>query len=556
MMYMRRDKTQGNKTSRPAHLNRTGCLTAALAALILATPLRPLQAESPTSPTPSPSDQPGQIEISPEAPSSGWTPPTEAAPPEAPQAMPEDPYWQETVERAVEQFESDNPAIRRSAVMLLGKYPVPPARDVVGRALEDPDKSVRQAALVSVLEEPGQIYPPFVNKMLRLLADPDVAIRRIASNSVRTIVHSFPFRFQPGAQMRQQLSDEAQQILQNAFRDEDVSVRRNMVTHYPLLRIELPQETVVALLHDSDHEVAVHALRWGLSLLSPAALADEVAEMVEHESDVFRLELARALQSHRSPDVLHALEHLQHDSHPPVAIEAMLATFNHRQSVSLYDRMMELYRESGMRGDIGQRLIFAAQMLGDQGEPFLREWLKDNNPSNRQQASRIYLNRFGQEAEFDLLLTLLTDSVQQVRQQASRTLIQSNRELSETELREVTSIRYADVRQAATQLAEHLPADQAEDFLLDLLLDEVRDVRLAALQQIGVLQIPGWEEIMSISLHVDDPLTSRTALDWLIRNSNPGILELLQTHLDENPQSPHRQRIEAHLQRHQTSGPS
>jgi HEAT repeat protein len=487
-------------------------------------------------------------------------PPPPSAPPvgspdEA--GVPEDPYWQETVARAVEQFASDNPDVRRSAVMLLGKYPVPPAREVVGRALQDPHPSVRQAALVSLLEEQGQMNPALAEPALRLLADPDVSIRRIASNSIRTVVYSFPFTLRPGlGQVQRQLSSEAERILQAAFADPDVSVRQNMVTNFPLLQISLPEKTVVDLLHDPDQEVAVNALRWGLNLLTPGTLHRELETMAQHPSPIFRLELARALQSRPSPASLLVWSQLQQDPHPPVAIEAMLGLFNQQPDQALYQRMMDLFRQQGRRSDAGPRLILAVQMLDDSSEPFLREWMEETDPALRQQAVQVYLSRFRGRIDRELLFSLLNDTIPGIRQQAVRTLIQSNLSLTDHEIRQAVTNRHPDVRQAAAGLAALLPPARAEDLLLDLLLDEVRQVRQAALQQIGLRQIDGWEEIMSISLRVDDPIIQRTALDWLMRIPTPETLRLLRLYRDETPQSPLRPQIEAHLRRHPNSDPS
>lgn len=555
MMMRRHERPEPKRTGSPVSFPRLPLLALAF----LLGPVAGIQAEPPSQvPPPPPPQRPAHIQFNPAPqPPPGFVQPGQFQEPEMTEEMARDPYWRETVDRAVAEFESENPDVRRSAVMLLGKYPVEPARRVVGQALEDPDASVRQAALVSVLEEQGMINPAFSEKMLRLLADPNVSIRRIASNSVRSLIHSFPFGMpQGGVQIQRQISPEATRILQNAFRDDDVSVRRNMVTNYPFLQITLPEETVVALLHDRDREVAVHALRWGLSRLSPPTLSREIAELAQHEDDTFRLELARALQSQYSPAAVEALERLQNDPHAPVAIEAMLALFQNRQSIQMYERLVALYRESGRGSDAGQRIIFAAQMLGEDGRRFLREWLQHTNPALRQDAARIYLNRFGSDAETGFLLSLLNDSVQGIRQQAMRVLMQINERLSAEEIRLTMENRYPDVRQAAAGLVSLLPPEQSEDLLLDLLLDEVREVRLAALQQIGLRQIPGWEEIMSISLQVEDPVINRTALDWLIRHSTPEALRLLRAFRDENPRSPLRPQIEAHLRRFERGDPT
>jgi HEAT repeat protein len=543
-VYTKQDARSAARSVRHYHV----ILTGAFCSLLF-----PLHGEEPPAPPAFP--PPIEIQFSPPPQPLGPGGPGEVYPPA--ETLPgEDPYWQETVERAVEQFKSNNPEVRRSAVMLLGKYPVGPAREVVERALEDPDAGVRQAALVSVLEEPAQLHPAFANKLFRLLADPEVSIRRIASNALSMVIHSFPFALHPGAgQMHRQLPEEANRILREAFRDQDVSVRRNMVANYPFLRIDLPQDIVIGLLRDPDIQVAVPALQWGLPLLSPQALAREVSSLIEHENPAFRLELTRALQSRRSPEAFQALEELQNDPHPPVAIEAMLAIFYQRQSVELYQRILQRFREAGRPAEMGQRIILGAQMLGDQGKPFLREWMEESNPALRQQAVQVYLSRFGHEEEAELLLSLTDDPLQGVRQQALRALMQSSHRLTAEQVRRTISSRHLDVRRSAPALAASLPAKEAEDLLLDLLLDDARDVRVAALQQIGIRQIPGWEEIMGISLRVDDPIINRAAMEWLIRHPTPATLEALRGYVEENPRSPLRLQIESHLKRNQAAAP-
>lgn len=539
MMTQRRNRQHSTRSPRfPVRALLIGALLAGCTGL--------LDAQQPSSPP----ERPGQIRITPQQAPIQLQPNSDAS-------VSGDPYWRETVEKAIDQYQSENPDVRRSAVMLLGKYPVPPARETVAQALKDPDAGVRQAALVSALEEQTQINGAFRGKLLPLLADPEVSIRRIASSSLPMIVHSYPFVLHPGTgQMERQLPGNAKKILQAAFRDDDVSVRRNMVDNYPLLRIDLPQETVISLLHDTDVQVAVHSLSWGLALLEPPTLKRELESLVRHESETFRLELARALQSRPIPEALEALGRLVDDPSPAVALEAMLASFQHRPSVELYEKMVELYRDQAGASDVGQRVIFAAQMLGDRGEPYLREWLADKNPAHRQQAARVYLSRFAEQAETGFLLSLLEDPVQEVRLQAVRALMQTHERLTAEHVRQLISSRHTDVRRSAAGLTRFLPTEAAEGILLDLLLDNERDVQLAALQQIGQRRIEGWEEIMGITLEVDDPITSRTAVEWLMRNPTPKTLKILRAYRKTNPNTPWRPQIDAHLKRHQPSEPS
>lgn len=462
----------------------------------------------------------------------------------------EDPYWRETVESAISQYREGKPEERRSAVMLLGKYPVPPAQSVLAEALEDPSADVRQAALVSVLEEQMRIDPMFHDKLLPMLGDPAVSIRRIASSSLPMIISSYPFSVQgPAGHVQRRLPEDSTDIILRAFRDEDASVRRNMVNSYAILRIPLPEETLVALLHDPDLQVAIHALRWALPLLPAPAFDREIRRLAKHDAPAFRLELARTLQGQPGIRSAEALKLLQADANPAVALEALLGIFQQERSVAVYQKMVDLYQQSGGADDIGRRIVFSAQLLDEQAEPFLRDWIEQDDPALRQQALQVYLSRFATDIEIDFLLTLIEDPVREVRQQAARAMMQASRRLTIDHVRQAAASRHIDVRRLAPDLTRTLSDADAESILLDLLLDNERDVRIATLRQIGQRRIDGWEEILGISLRVNDPLISRTALEALLREPTSGAIEILRTYRQETPRSPWAPQIDAFLQR-------
>lgn len=468
-----------------------------------------------------------------------------------------DPYWQETVERALEQFRNGNTDQRRSSIMLLGKYPVPPARAAMTEALSDKDASVRRAALVSLLETQMPIASQTGGQMLRLLADPEVSVRRIASSSVAMIVQQFPLSMNPtDLQPTRSFPEGIRQILQNAFRDDDVTVRRNMVGHFPYLQLELPPETLVALLHDPDDEVAIHAVRWALPRLGEKLLAQESAKLIERENPLFRLEVAKGLQNSASPAARQILKKLEKDPDPAVAIEAMLAHFQRQPTSELYKDLLDRFHQNPGRNDASQRIIFSAQLLGQAGEPFLREWLQSENPAYRQYAAQAYLNGYGREADPDFLLTLLDDASPVIRQQILQTFLRNPRTLTSEHRHQIATSRYPDVRRFAAQMAATLPAKEAENLLMELLLDESTEVRVTALQQIANRRIPGWEEILVLSLHEENPQINNTSLLWLTRQPTPEIVRLLTEFAENNPNSSVRPRIDQFLQQFQNRKPA
>ncbi len=469
----------------------------------------------------------------------------------------EDPYWQETVDRALEQLRTGNAEQRRSAVMLLGKYPAPPAQAAVSEALADSDAAVRRAALVSLLEAQTPIPPETGARMLALLADPDVSIRRIASNAAPMMLRFFSLTMNPGdLQPQRNFPPAVDEAIRKAFRDPDAAVRRNMVQHYPYLRVSLPQETLVALLHDSDPEVAIHAVRWALPLLDEPTLAAESSPLAENENPLFRLEIARALQHASSPAARSILEKLEQDPHDPVAIEAMLSRFRRDANPELYRELVDRYRQSSGNSDAAQRIIFSAQLLGPAGESFLREWMNDENPAHRQHATQAFLSGYGTKAETGFLLSLLDDSTPVIRQQVMQLLMRGRAPLSPEQIRSIAAHRYPDVRRLTAQLTAVLPQETAENLLMELLLDDQTEVRVAALQQIASRRISGWEEILLLSLHEENPAITQTSLVWLTRQPTPQILQRLADFVSQNPNSSARPRIDAFLQQHSARVPN
>ena len=464
----------------------------------------------------------------------------------------DDPYWEETVNRALEELESEEAEIRRSAVMLLGKYPVPSAQEAVVRSLGDGAAPVRQAALVSLFETPRPTSTQVAVKVVALVGDEDTGIRRIASNMIPHILQSFPFTMRPGdRQPRRNMPDEAAAVLVNAFLDEDVSVRRNMVSHYPMLRIELPESTIARLLMDEDREVAVQTLGWGLREIGPDRLDTVLSALAKREESVIRMELARNLQGRHERAAEEALRVLRDDEDPGVSLEARLGLFQKRPNESDYREIVELVRSSRPRGETVNRVIMATQFLGADGRPFLLEWLEDSNSAHRFQAAALLLSRMQSLTENrDLVARLLRDSSSQVREQAMQAVIRRAAEIDDDLLRDITENPHRDVRRVAIHLANNLDPRRAKDLLMDLLLDEAVEVRLHALQAIGNRNMEGWSEIMGFSLRDGDPAIRQTAAQWLLRSTEEPALTVLRDYLVENPRSPLRSRIETHLRRH------
>ena len=471
-----------------------------------------------------------------------------------PEAMPEEEreYWEETVERALEKAASENPEVRRSAVMLLGKYPVPQAERAVVEALEDPEAIVRQAALVSLFERRRIYRGETAVRIAERVGDSDVGIRRIASNVLPMVVQGFPLSMSQGDRRPvRDLPEGLKSVLEEAFQDEDATVRRNMITHFPQLQIRISDELMAGLLRDSDRQVAIEALHIAGRYFGADLVAAEAAGLADNPDSTFRLMLARQLADVGHPEAAAALETLRNDEDPEVALEAEVAYFRQDPEAGRYAELMERFAENPGYREIAARAIRAAMLLDREAEPFLRQWMEQTDSNLRRDAAQMYLARFSEEVKEEDLLALLDDE-RPMRQAAIRFLQRHSMRVSMDLLEHAAESRHVDVRRAAVEFTRFVPAHASEDVLRELLLDDDGQVRAEALNETAARRMDGWERIMALSLRDGDPIIREAGLKGLMREVTPETLAELKKYLESHRDSSLRPAIEEHLARHRT----
>lgn len=470
--------------------------------------------------------------------------------PAEPEGVPEEEreYWEDTVERALEKAESENPEVRRSAIMLLGKYPVPQAEQAVVAALEDADAGVRQAALVSLFERRRIYRGETAVKIAERVGDSDVGIRRIASNVLPMVMHGFPLSMSQGQRRPvRDLPEGLKSILEEAFRDEDTTVRRNMISHFSQLQIPVSEALMADLLHDSDREVAIEALHVAGRHFGPDLIAREAPELVDHPDRIFRLTLARQLGDGDSGAATEALARLREDEDVEVSLEAELAFFRQAPEPDHYARLLERFAENPGHQEIARRAIRAARLLDDQAEPFLRRWMEHSNPSYREAAVQLYFARFPDRVGEEDLLALLEEDTRRLREAAVRFLRRHSTRVSPRLLEAAAESRHVEVRRAAIAFTRYLPAGESEEVLREMLLDDDSQVRAEAIDEVASRQMDGWERILALSLRDNDPTIREAGLRGLTREVTPETLGKLKEFLENHPGSPLRRAIEKHL---------
>lgn len=454
-----------------------------------------------------------------------------------------------TIQRARKDLMSESSERRAGAVMLLGKYEHPSARQPVVEALKDPAARVRRAALVSVAEWSRNAPVSAVIPVLNLVGDEDLDIRRTASATLpvmMTIRRTYEMIRGQGAV--EPIPTQTEETLLAAFQDEDAIVRRNMVNNAYALGIHIPSKTWMALLDDPDRQVRLAALPMAARHSDSDAFLQKAAEIAQREDAAERLQLAREL-SLRSfdPGTLQLLKMLSEDSNDEIASEALLGLLRNQPNRTHMQEAVKRLASGRMSQEQAIQFFRIIRIAPDEAAPYLEALISLKNATLRREAVRAYLQFDLVRGKPEVLATLLEDPSPEVREQVLRYLSSGTGRLNEQLLETMLFSDYEDLRNGLIPVTRQMQPTKAGTILFDLLLDESIDVRTGALSEIVERQLPGWEKVLSASLLDSDFKLQRLALSLTLKHPYEGDREALATYLEEYPQSPLAQLVKARL---------
>lgn len=452
----------------------------------------------------------------------------------------------ETVGRCLKEMASQDVQARRRAILVLGKYENPQADAALLAALGDEDAQIRRSALVSFSERRGMPLPA-QNRILELIADPDVHVRRIASSMLPemllrtrlpiaptgpTVVDTLPRRPAP----TDQAAERTASLLNQALGDADPTVVKNVLTAVSMMPGSLDLEKVLGCLANPDREVRVLALQTVRQspVQEEQALADKLAPLAKDPDETARREVAGAL-SRCGAAGLPALRILAEDKVPGVRAEAC------RQLVLLQDEgaptiLANLLVDPAVDEDVRAQLVSQLLLFDGPVVELLRRLASEGPTPVRAAAIRTMGNRrlADQAPPPDFFLALLDDPQLAIRQASASALFSVAPRLNEDEIQQLFRSKYPDVRQTCLARIRLLPPQQAQEILLDACLDDDLDVRCSALLQLAIVHVPNWEDILAQSLQDPEPRIRETALNGLaLGRSSPkavaNLAEFLKT---------------------------
>lgn len=423
----------------------------------------------------------------------------------------------ETIQKCLQDLKADSVEVRKRAVLILGKYSNPLAARAIIQSLNDKDSGIRRSALVSLTEKP--LSRRAVEPMLKMVGDSDVHIRRIASSYIPEIMRGYrvPRHFQRKNSKINDWSSELRDIIGESFRDEDAIVRKNMMTHHHYFREFLSRETLKNLLNDPDRDVRILALNASVAMFRGDELVENVSFLSSDPDPAVRRQLTELLGRTRSETAKKILSTLAEDKDFEISTEAYIALFK-QPDFSYYTELRKRLDNPQIKSKTVSKIVNLFPIMGNEDGPkALRELLKHPDPTLRKVALKVYGQSFRKDSDAELLVELMNDPSKTIRETAGQVLIQLAK-INVGHVETLAASPYPDVRNAAISFSAKLSAPDKKIILLELILDEVVEIRLKALGEMIRKNVDGWKLVAQQTLTDDNLEIQQNTITLLLQN--------------------------------------
>ncbi|MBP5673494.1 MAG: HEAT repeat domain-containing protein [Victivallales bacterium] len=445
----------------------------------------------------------------------------------------------QTIAKCLRDLKSDDVEARRRAAMVIGKYQTPDAEAAVIQCLRDPDRQVRQSALVSLTEER---FLPTKARMdiFRLLRDPDVHIRRLASSMLPEasgVMVRGPIQvdgnvvIRSGGGRSEADNAEVMGILNEALDDSDFSVRRNVLAAARYFPQPLESSRMEKFFHDESAEVRVLALTlYNRSLNMDAAHAiAAVAPLVEDPEPPVRQEVARFAHRLGKPgDEL--LKKLLDDKDIAVKVEAIRAYANHLND-NAFDPLAKLILDENVPADYRRLLLPPLRDFGERSFPVYESLLNGRNATLAAYAMNVLAIDRSKRFPPSFFIKFLDSPHDDVRKGAIRALNIMSRDLKGDDICQIMKSKSHDGKILGLRMCSRLDREERIQILQDACLDDDEDVRTLGLHELGILRPDGWTELLLASLEDPSEQIRQTAAEGLCNYPTAEIQAALRNYL-------------------------
>lgn len=466
---------------------------------------------------------------------------------------------QQTIERALADFENGSVEEQAGALMLLGKYNRPESRAALREGLRSEHVRVRRAALISVLENQRSILPIEETELvLPMLGDADVEIRRQVSSILPQLATSWRIGLNQAHNRptRQGWPQGFSEMVVKAFRDDDATVRLNMVQNSSSVastREILP--LLIERLEDNDPRVRLLALRQSGRLADSEAFVNAVGKTGLGEDPLWDRELARQLVNHAPhPVARQLLAELAESTDRQTRIEAEIS------QLYIFDEAMErspaferLMTESVPPEAVQRAMRLMYGMEREEATRVAQRLFEAESSVVREQAIAIWDSLYARLPDDAAVMRILEDPSPQVRSRALRALQNRWQEIQLSLLQTMAASSDRETRLTVFRFLEERDREEARSLLMPLLIDADTAVRERTLRALAEYEIQGWERILERSLRDPNSRIQRTAAELLLnlRAKNPQGLRALSDWIEAHPDNEiarqYRQRVRSAL---------
>lgn len=416
----------------------------------------------------------------------------------------------QTIAKCLRDLKSDDVDARRLAAMVIGKYRTPMTDAAIIQCLRDPDRQVRQSALVSLTEE--RFLPEKARmEIFRLLLDPDVHIRRLASSMIPeasgiTIRGPVQIRgnvvIQAGGGRSDVDTAEALMILNMALDDKDFSVRRNVLSAARYFPEPLESERLEKFFKDDSKEVRVLALTlYGRAIQSEQNVAEKIAFLTDDPEAAVRKEVARIagqLGKHGNDILAKLLE----DKDIGVRVEAV-RSYARKADDKAFEALKKMVLDENVPGDYRRLLLPPLHNFDERAVPVYEALLKGRNSVLAADAINMLATGHSQKMPAAFFVPHLDSPQPEVRKGAMRALNIMSRELTAEDIRLIMKSKSHEGKLLGLRMSSRLERPERLQIMQDACLDDDEDVRVYGLREIGLLRPEGWDEMLLASL--EDP---------------------------------------------------
>ncbi len=448
----------------------------------------------------------------------------------------------QTIIKGLADIKSENAKTRRAAVLLLGKYSQIPAVNAVCAALTDPSPEVRQTALTTVITKVREVrrsiptrklysfskeknispffYDSTTQKVLKLIGDEKVSIRRLASASIRIIVYA-PILAGTKKRIAEFCDDpEIRKIILAAYSDKDSGVRQNMYNNYIFFRKHVSDEILIKGIDDKNRTIRTTAIKALYTYRSETTIKNIDKIMSCKDQKLRQAVVQSLLYQSKKPAGNKMMQKLLHDPNPIVAGKAICSLLYSKTIVdkNVIAKVLDLLADE----DIKEGETIINYMRGQKHyNKMLRQFSSDLHSPYRISAIMSLASKNNGYIPVKELIKLMDTNDKQLIQ-ACRTVLASNN-FTLSDLEPLINSKHLEARRAVYDYCYKFNNTSDRSKLLkDLIIDKNISLRAKALSSYISYHCTNWKEVAETALTDKSPVVVYEVVRSLLCNGVRG----------------------------------